>query len=109
METGEEPPPSEIVSIQQVYDSIRSVNVKVNGNCGSSFLGEIDMADPTTINLVSISYGSHAICACCYGLTYRITLSDQGEYPFDKLKHISLNGYGKKALPKLRVPVNKLK
>jgi hypothetical protein len=108
-ETGEEPPPSEIVSIQQPYDSVLIVDVKVNGNCGSSFLGEIDMADSSTINLVSTSYGSHATCVCCYGLTYRITLSDQGEYPFDKLKYVALNGQVKKSLPELRVPVSKLK
>lgn len=109
IESGEEPPPSEIVAIQQPYDSILIVSVKVNGNCGSSFLGEIDMADSSTINLESISYGSHATCVCCYGLTYRITLSDQGEYPFDKLKYVALNGHTKKPLPKLRIPVNKLK
>lgn len=107
--SGEEVAPIEITSVQQPYDSILIVSVKVNGNCGSSFLGEIDMSDSNTINLIATGYGSHAICVCCYGLTYKIQLSDQGEYPFKKLKYVSINGYDKKPLPALRIPVNKLK
>lgn len=109
MQSGEDVAPVEITSIQQPYDSILIVSVKVNGNCGASFLGEIDMSDSTTINLIATGYGSHAACVCCYGLTYKIELSDQGEYPFKKLKYVSINGYGKKSLPALMVPVNKLK
>jgi hypothetical protein len=106
---GEGPPPIKITSIQQPYDSILIVNAMVTGNCGYSFLGEIDVLQENTINLVYTGYGSSAVCACCYGLTYVIQLSDQGEYPFKKLKYISINGHDKRALPSLRVPIDKLK
>jgi hypothetical protein len=91
---GERPPPTKIMSVTQPYDSVLIVQAQIVADCSHSFLGEIEVLNGNTLNLVYTEYGGMAACMCCFGLTYKIRLEKDEEFSFKKIKYISLNGYG---------------
>ena len=99
---SETPAPTEITSVKQTNDSTLVITANINANCGYSFLGEIEIVSGNTINLIYHGYGGYASCYCCFGLTYTIEIFRDEDYKFDKLKYVTINGYAKTSLPKLK-------
>lgn len=62
------------------------IDVGFSANCCSSFLGEIQVKNDTTLNLIFKEYGMECFCHCCFQLTYHIVTKDQ------KLTSFELNG-----------------
>lgn len=98
--------PTKINSIQQPHDSILVVSIRTDGRCNCSFLGEINVLDGNTIDIIATEYGTDddGMCRCSYDLNYTIELVNRLDFPYDQLKYISVNGGGKQPLPKLRIP-----
>ena len=53
-------------------DTLWTVELNITSNCCHSFLGEIEVVDGSTLNLVYHGYGTSCSCDCCFGLTYSI-------------------------------------
>jgi hypothetical protein len=48
------------------------IEVAINANCCSSFLGEIEILSDSILNLKYTEYGEQCMCSCCFHLTYTI-------------------------------------
>lgn len=85
----EPPSKDEILSIKESSDSL-IIEILLVGNCCHSFLCDAQIVDDTTINLITIGYGTYCSCLCGYNLTYYFSRYDYDGY--DKLKDIIVNG-----------------
>ena len=99
---SETPSPTEITSIKQLNDSILIITANINANCGYNFLGEIEIIEDNTLNLIYHGYGGYASCNCCFGLTYKLVIFKDEENKFDKLKYVAINGIERTSLPRLK-------
>ena len=99
---GEHLPPSGITSIELQGDTVLVITADISDNCAFDFLGEIEVVNDTTLNLVYHGYGGFASCMCCFGLAYKINLVRDEDYTFTKLKYVTLNGELQKPLPVLK-------
>ncbi|WP_163307854.1 hypothetical protein [Dysgonomonas sp. 521] len=79
----------EILSIKESGDSL-IVEILLEGNCCHSFLCDAEIVDNTTINLITIGYGTYCSCMCGYELTYCFSRYDYGGY--GKLEDIIIDG-----------------
>uniref|UniRef100_UPI0025C5321C hypothetical protein n=1 Tax=Bernardetia sp. TaxID=1937974 RepID=UPI0025C5321C len=77
-------------------DSTLNITWSVIDNCCFSFLGDFELANDSTLNLIYHSYGkTHCACNCEFKVTYKFKKSfsiDGYEENYKKLKYISLNG-----------------
>ncbi|MGC4103773.1 hypothetical protein [Ferruginibacter sp.] len=98
----EKPLPTTITAVKQTNDSTLMMSVNVDENCGYHFLGEIEVINNNTLNLVYHGYGAFASCNCCFGLTYKIALVKDEDYKFNKLRYVTVNGIAKTTLPMIK-------
>jgi len=82
----------EIISVVETENEL-IVSVKISANCCHSFLGDVDVFDENTINLITHGYGSWCACMCCFGLTFHFdTIQDSERMEYKKLEYIIING-----------------
>jgi hypothetical protein len=74
------------ISSLNYIDSNLNLEVAIMANCCSSFLGEIEIIDDSTLNLIYTENGGECFCSCCFTLNYSIQCNKN---PFKKFK---LNG-----------------
>lgn len=98
----ETPSRTEVTSVSLINDSTLVMSANVFANCSYSFLGEIEVVNDNTINLIYHGYGSYAMCNCCFGLTYRISLFRDDDTDFSKIRFVTIDGVGKKDLPRIQ-------
>ncbi len=55
-------------------------------NCCTYFLGEIQIINDTSLNLIFTNYGGECFCFCCFELTYKVITKD------NKVNTYQLNG-----------------
>ncbi|MCL2328009.1 MAG: hypothetical protein FWC39_05785 [Bacteroidetes bacterium] len=80
----------EIISVVETENEL-IVSIKISANCCHTFLGDVDVFDENTINLITHGYGSWCACMCCFGLTFHFdTMKEWGDY--SKLEYIIING-----------------
>ena len=81
-----------IYSVEQSVDSL-IVKIKITANCCYSFLGDIGVANDSTLNLIFHEYGStHCACDCIHELVYIMSTSQfPEENRIDELKAIIIN------------------
>lgn len=66
------------------------IEVKVVANCCHNFLGEAEVVNGTTLNLLYTSYGGFCGCQCCFGLRY--TFDTTLEKKDQLLQKVTING-----------------
>jgi hypothetical protein len=81
-----------IVNSISISDSLWQIDIKVVSNCCHNFLGDLEITDNNTLNLLYYPYGGFCSCYCCFGLTYIIEVEDFMKEETDKLKVISVLG-----------------
>jgi hypothetical protein len=84
----EPPSKDEILSIKESSDSL-IVQILLVGNCCHSFLCDAEIVDNTTVNLITIGYGTYCSCLCGYNLTCYFSKDGSGKY--SKLKDIIID------------------
>jgi len=72
------------------------IQIKFWGNCCHHFLCDIEIANDSTLNIITIGYGMYCSCDCCYGLNLYFDSLYEGYEDFNKLKYITINGDEKK-------------
>ncbi len=82
-------------------DSTLVVSANIYANCSHKFLGEIEIVEENTLNLVYHGYGGYASCGCCFGLTYTINIFRDDDKRYTKVKYVTIGGYNKKKLPRI--------
>jgi hypothetical protein len=69
------------------------VSIEISANCCHSFLGDVDIIDGNTINLITHGYGAWCACMCCFGLTFHFDITKEGTYlDYKNLEYIIING-----------------
>jgi hypothetical protein len=66
------------------------IDVTVAANCCHEFLGEAQVLQDDTLDLVYTSYGGFCACSCCFTLRYTFNTEMEAEYV--KLKKVIVNG-----------------
>lgn len=69
-----------------LQENVLTVKVAISGYCCHNFLGEAEIVDQNTLNLLYISYGGFCACNCISTLQYRLKVNN------DQLKYITING-----------------
>jgi hypothetical protein len=80
----------EIISVIETEKEL-IVSIKISANCCHSFLGDVDVYDENTINLITHGYGSWCGCMCCFGLTFHFDTMQEME-GYSQLEYIIING-----------------
>ena len=82
---------NKIVSVLKKGDKI-IVTARVQSNCCYQFLGDIGVANDSTLNLIYIDYGeSHCACSCIYDLTYYLSTNQYNDEGIIDLKAFVIN------------------
>lgn len=100
---GETPLPTKATSIKQPNDSTLVITATTMANCCYAFLGEVEVLNGNTLNLIYHGYGSYCECNCDYELTYTFAILPERFKP-DKIKFVTVDGASKTPLPKIRIP-----
>ena len=100
----EHPTPTQITSIKQPNDSTLIIKALIDANCSYDFLGESEVLNGNTLNLLYHGYGGYAQCNCEYELTYTFEVTSGGLNIPDKIKFVTVDGASKTPLPKIRIP-----
>jgi hypothetical protein len=100
----EHPTPTQITSIKQPNDSTLVIKALIDANCSYDFLGEVEVLNGNTLNLLYHGYGGYAQCNCEFELTYTFEVSSEGLNIPDKIKFVTVDGASKTSLPKIRIP-----
>ncbi len=95
----ETPAPTRIADIKKLNDSTLIIATNFSANCAYDFLAEIEVVSNNTLNLIYHGYGGYAVCDCCFGLTYIISLTKEEDYDLNNLKFVTINGYAKTRIP----------
>jgi hypothetical protein len=82
---------NKVNSIVSTKDSF-FIQIKFWGNCCHQFLCDIEIADDSTLNIITIGYGMYCSCDCCYGLNLYFEPLHKIFEDFNKLKYITING-----------------
>lgn len=67
-----------------------TVDVEVVSNCCHNFLGEAEIIEDKTLNLVYTSYGGHCMCDCMFTLRY--IFDTRMEKVSHILQYVTING-----------------
>ena len=100
----EHPTPTQITSIKQPNDSTLIIKALIDENCSYDFLGEAEVLNGNTLNLLYHGYGGYAQCNCEFELTYTFEVKSGGLNIPDKIKFVTVDGASKTSLPKIRIP-----
>jgi len=68
------------------HNDTLDIELSIVANCCASFIGEIEVQNDTTLNLILIEYGLECFCHCCFDVTYRV------ETKHDVFSDFRLNG-----------------
>jgi hypothetical protein len=98
----EHPTPTQITSIKQPNDSILVIKALIDANCSHDFLGEAEVLNGNTLNLIYHGYGGYAQCNCEFELTYTFKLSEESSSKPDQIKYVTMDGVAKTPFPKIR-------
>ena len=98
----EHPTPTQLISLKQPTDSTLVIKALIDANCSHDFLGEAEVLNGNTLNLIYHGYGGYAQCNCEYELTYTFKLSEESSSKPDQIKYVTLNGWAKTPFPKIR-------
>lgn len=74
------------ISSLNYTDNNLNLEIAITANCCSSFLGEIEVLNDSTLNLIYTEYGGECFCSCCFTLNYSIQCNK------NPLKIFKLNG-----------------
>ena len=82
-------PFSRVMSVVEEKDLL-TITINYWGNCCHSFLGDIEVKDDLTLNLIVHGYGAtYCECSCFTSLTYHFSTLKVPE--FDTLKYLIIN------------------
>lgn len=73
------------MSCTKIHDTLR-IEVVITANCCASFLGEIQIKNDTTLNILYTEYGDECFCHCSFNIIYTIVAKE------NKLNSYELNG-----------------
>jgi hypothetical protein len=95
----ETPDVTKIKKIVKRNDSL-IISIQIYENCGLDFLGEIEIIDSNTINILYHEYGSFASCMCAFDVDYIILLKESDIPEPIKIDFIALDqkGYTKQKI-----------
>lgn len=71
-----------------------TIDVSIFANCCHNFLGEAEVIENDTLNLIYTSYGGFCSCNCCFTLRYKFNTSMEKNYQI--LKYVTINSSKKK-------------
>lgn len=71
-------------------DNQLTIDVVIIANCCHNFLGEAEVVDDNTLNLLYTAYGGFCSCSCCYTLRYKFDTTMEKHYQV--LKYVTING-----------------
>jgi hypothetical protein len=97
----ETPDVSKIKNIEKRNDSL-IVSLQIYENCALDFLGEIEIIDKNTINIILHEYGSFASCMCTFDVDCIILLNKEGISELVNVEYVVLDRkkYTKSAIKK---------
>jgi len=70
--------------------NVLTIDVAIVANCCHNFLGEAEVVEKDTLNLVYTSYGGFCACDCCFTLRYKFDTTMEETYQI--LKQVTING-----------------
>lgn len=77
------------VNVERKLDTL-IIDVSVVANCCHNFLGEAEVVNETTLNLVYTSYGGFCSCNCIFTLRYKFNTFFEKNYQI--LDSVKING-----------------
>ncbi len=80
----------EIISVVETENEL-VVSIKISANCCHSFLGDVDIIDGNTINLITHGYAVWCDCMCCFGLAFHFDIMKKMKN-YSNLEYIIING-----------------
>ena len=83
------------VNVERELETL-TIDVSVVANCCHNFLGEAEVVDGTTLNLVYTSYGGFCSCNCVFTLRYKFNTVFEKNYQI--LDSVKINGSNVKVI-----------
>jgi hypothetical protein len=85
-------PEEYINTLVKIRDSILVIGIEVYETCDYSFLGEIEVVNENTLNLIYHGYGNYTDCNCVTGLSYKMKLEPDLKDKWNKIEYFTING-----------------